>query len=736
MTFREDLLLLHRELVDAQLERLFELSGGEVTGPAGSGKTSAVRAWASTTRLADVTWLSIQQRHRDSKILAADLFDTLLPADRQELDPDDSDAAGSMSVLADSVERVGNRVVLVIDDVHELDDAPSLDVVRRLRSVDGEALRVVLVGRWIPGAAGDEQRRRGLLATCSATDLRLSSRETAAIVRAAAGREVSDQDVDVVHQQTDGWALGAAVSGLLLRDSTISMSSAEVTHDGYGHFDEVMGDQVFDSIEPDIQQFLLDTCVLDTIDPTLCCELTGRTDCEDLLRHLTRSNMFTEWIGGQRLTFQYHLVFRAWLRRRLDRVAPGRSAELQRRAAEWCRAHDRNGEAIEYLLDAGDELAATEAIVEFGLRALSEGRYDAVTGWIDRLPSDTVASNAALLILLAESAHRSGQTGLVTVVRALASNSLKSEPAELSTLNLHSAVEVQRCRELHLAGRLADAVELAFEAISALDLDSLRPDGTSRPTFGEIALAHDISSFIQVLLVAGEPESCVTLSQWVLDAFPADDPNVAPVRIACLGRIAVCEVLDRARPAALQHAREAVALSEYHGSTGADVGWALAALLVTDSTVDHAAVYRRVEHIVDTIGFPSLICVAKLLRAWSHVQSGDIDAARGMLSDVQPIVASMAQPGMLHALERRVATMVEMGADEPLLGARERNVLAALAAGASRRDAAEQMHLSVNTVKTHVQQAYRALGVGTLHDAVARCGELGIPLAAPDPVEW
>ena len=470
------------------------------------------------------------------------------------------------------------------------------------------------------------------------------------------------------------------------------------------------------------------------MDPALCCELTGRTDCEDVLRDLTRSNMFTEWIGGQRFTFRYHRVFRSWLRRRLDRVAPGRSTELQRRAAQWCQANGRHGEAIQYLLDAGDDLAASEAIVEFGPQALGEGRYDTVTRWIDRLPPDTVASSAPLLILLAESAHRSGQTRLVTVVRALAADLLKREPTELHTVNLHLAVEVQRCRELHLAGRLADAAELAFDAISSIDLDSLRPDKMSRPTFAEIALAHDISSFVQVLLVAGESKSCVSLSQWVVDAFPADDPNVAPVRIACLGRIAVCEVLDRARPAALQHAREALALWEYHGSSSADVGWALAALLVTDSTVDHADVYRRVEHIVDTIGFPSLICVARLLRAWSHVQSGDIDAARSMLSDVEPIVASMAQPGMLHALECRVATMVEMGADEPLLAARERNVLAALAAGASRREAAEQMHLSVNTVKTYVQQAYRALGVGTLDDAVARCEGLGISLAPPAPV--
>ena len=94
MTIREDLLLVHRERVDTQLERLFELSGGEVTGPAGSGKTSAVRSWASRTGLADVVWLSIQQRHRDSKVLAADLFDALLPDEAQGLFPDGSDAEG------------------------------------------------------------------------------------------------------------------------------------------------------------------------------------------------------------------------------------------------------------------------------------------------------------------------------------------------------------------------------------------------------------------------------------------------------------------------------------------------------------------------------------------------------------------------------------------------------------------------------------------------------------------
>lgn len=103
-----------------------------------------------------------------------------------------------------------------------------------------------------------------------------------------------------------------------------------------------------------------------------------------------------------------------------------------------------------------------------------------------------------------------------------------------------------------------------------------------------------------------------------------------------------------------------------------------------------------------------------------------------MVSDVEPIIESMVQPGMMQSVLRRVEAMVAAGVDEPVLAERERDVRAALATGLSRRDAAEQMHLSVNTIKTYAQHAYRALGVSTLPEAVEGCHELGVPLGRPD----
>jgi DNA-binding NarL/FixJ family response regulator len=50
---------------------------------------------------------------------------------------------------------------------------------------------------------------------------------------------------------------------------------------------------------------------------------------------------------------------------------------------------------------------------------------------------------------------------------------------------------------------------------------------------------------------------------------------------------------------------------------------------------------------------------------------------------------------------------------------REREVLECLAAGAGRRDVAEQLHLSANTVRTHLQNLMAKLGVHSTLEAVA-----------------
>lgn len=76
--------------------------------------------------------------------------------------------------------------------------------------------------------------------------------------------------------------------------------------------------------------------------------------------------------------------------------------------------------------------------------------------------------------------------------------------------------------------------------------------------------------------------------------------------------------------------------------------------------------------------------------------------------------------------------------DDPLsaLTAREREVLTLTAHGYGRRQVAEQMHLSVNTIRTHMQHLLAKLGVHSALEAVALAEQqLGRSEAFPDHPE-
>jgi DNA-binding NarL/FixJ family response regulator len=68
---------------------------------------------------------------------------------------------------------------------------------------------------------------------------------------------------------------------------------------------------------------------------------------------------------------------------------------------------------------------------------------------------------------------------------------------------------------------------------------------------------------------------------------------------------------------------------------------------------------------------------------------------------------------------------------------RERAVLTCLAEGAGHRDAiARQLHLSVNTVRTHLQNIMAKLGVHSALEAVALTRDQGEPLSAHEGPPW
>ena len=97
------------------------------------------------------------------------------------------------------------------------------------------------------------------------------------------------------------------------------------------------------------------------------------------------------------------------------------------------------------------------------------------------------------------------------------------------------------------------------------------------------------------------------------------------------------------------------------------------------------------------------------------------------------IVPGWMEPLVQRALGYRqayakAAHQVPTGDDgliEPL-NDRELDVLGLVAAGRSNQEIADELYLSVNTVKWHARNAYAKLGVSRRTQAVVRARELGL----------
>jgi DNA-binding NarL/FixJ family response regulator len=103
--------------------------------------------------------------------------------------------------------------------------------------------------------------------------------------------------------------------------------------------------------------------------------------------------------------------------------------------------------------------------------------------------------------------------------------------------------------------------------------------------------------------------------------------------------------------------------------------------------------------------------------------SGDLAAAFAEVLAGRRYVAPTLSTGLLGRLEAAVAP--ESNGDA-ILTSREREVLAHLASGATNREIATTLTVTLATVKSHLVHVYAKLGVRNRHEALSRAVGLGL----------
>jgi LuxR family maltose regulon positive regulatory protein len=727
------------------LETLIDRRGRAVTvieAPAGYGKTTLLSAWAAAPQdEADFAWLSLDEGDNDPARFWSGVIDAL-----RTLEPALGEralaAVGARNIdlidvalplLLNELAEIDREIVLVLDDYQFVREEEVHRSVGFLIAHLPRRLHLALGTRIEPPLPLARLRAGNELLEIRSDRLRFADEQAAIFLERALGLRLDPVSLSRLRARTEGWPAGLYLAGLSLRDRDDPERFIESFAGDDRHIVDYLSSEVLADQPDELRDFLLRTSVLDDLCGPLCDAVLGLDDSAERLRELETRNLFLIPLDHTRTWYRYHRLFRELLRHELELASPGASVKLHRRASGWLEGEGLTADAIVHAAEGEDADRARELIAAHWNDYFNRGRLGTVDQWLARLPHESVRADPRLCVAGAWLALDRGK--LAEAEAWIDSGSAPiAGPSVGADRLLRADLGVLRAVHGFKAGSLREAIDSALSVVALTegDEDSF-PGMVARLILGV------------TLYWSGEPESASERLRDAAELCERGENDLGHAyALGYLGLLAADAGDPReaqrlgARAAGL---RDSPDFSEHFVLMVGHLAAARAADAQGELEVAESEAERAVELARRGAGRlelgAGLIELAQVLHA-----RGTPERAPGLLGEAREAIDACPEPGglalRLSSVERAlrvpgarrtsVATgsAAESSAAPEELTDRELGVLRLLPGDLSRREIADALYVSQNTVKTHIRSIYRKLDATTRAGAVARARELGL----------
>jgi LuxR family maltose regulon positive regulatory protein len=371
-----------------------------ISAPAGFGKTICVSAWVNALNY-PVSWLSLDAADDDPG-----RFFSYLVAALQQIDPNVAGEiegilrAGQLppaeiisSTLVNDILNMKRNFLLVLDDFQVIQDTFILQVMQTMVANLPSLLHLVLLTREEPSLPLARLRANNQLTEIRAGDLRFTRDDTNRFLNGVMGLSLSSGDVATLEEKTEGWIAGLQLAGLSIRDRENPAKFIATLSGSHRHVLSYLTEEVLNRQPQEIQDFLLQTSILDTLNGNLCNAVTGRSDSHLLLEQLFNANLFLIPLDDEQHWYRYHHLFADMLRDRQTLRQKDETVELHRRASQWYMQTGMVSEAIQHALAGEDYATAVHLIESHAMDMLMQWHLKTVDGWMQAIPPEWLAQS-------------------------------------------------------------------------------------------------------------------------------------------------------------------------------------------------------------------------------------------------------------------------------------------------------------------------------------------------------
>ncbi len=451
-----------------------------VLADAGYGKTTLLADFSRRTRLRTL-WYRLDEDDRDW----VSLLSHLVAAGREH---DPTFASGTAELLSElpgggrtrdaAVELflrelpsiAGNGAVLIIDDLHVVDDSADARIVmRELVARAPDRLCVVFASRRNPAVPLGRLRASGEVAELGTADLRFDRSETARLFNETYRRDLDSDVLADVSARTEGWAASLHLVNAALRDRSPTeirrfirgLSGAD--RELYDYLaEEVVGD-----LEDDLQQFLMRSSILQVVTPDLARVATD-LDADSVAR-LTESAEFLTLLTRRSKTsrgqLRFHPLVRDFLEDRLRHtISASDVRNLHYRIAEVAARSDWRI-AAHHFGEAGDYSAVATTIAAAIPEIMGSAEYAIAGELIEQTPAE-LRPDAFGVVMSRVRMQQGDYEGALAETQRVLAGVVRDQERDHALLNLLT---------LHInAGNGADALEIAQSLLAATEDRNLR----------------------------------------------------------------------------------------------------------------------------------------------------------------------------------------------------------------------------------------------------------------------
>ncbi len=403
MTFSSDALLLSTKIkipvprknyivrrgLFEQLSQCTDMSVIFVRGGAGTGKTTLLASYIYETKLKNICWMAID--NSNSNIYTFWLYFTaavsvfLEDDDFLKLMRANSDASQMEHLLIMLINQLCSEedYYIVLDDVHYIADAALIRTFEFFVNAMPSNFHIFMLSREDPPLYLGTLAVSGRLLFIDGKQMQLLPEEGMAFLKDTLHLTSNDEDLTRLNTYAEGW-----IGGLQLAAAAGASDNCanQLLRAGGGIAVEYLTRELFETLTPEEQDFLIKTSILSYFNVEICTKLLEnftKMDFDRIVESLIQRNLFVICVDEQSGIFRYHNILSDYLMQHFKTLHDEYRKEICNKAADVFEQIQDYEEALHQYCMAENYDDVLRVVRKMG------GRIEAWS-YLDQVPIDQI----------------------------------------------------------------------------------------------------------------------------------------------------------------------------------------------------------------------------------------------------------------------------------------------------------------------------------------------------------